>query len=91
MQFNGLSLVLIASVLHADCRHSDCFGQCNSMDWASCSIDPSAPFATKPSNTQIKTCHRHNIYAFQFHPEKSGTMGLNIYKNFNDLINDKKQ
>ena len=32
-----------------------------------------------------------NIYAFQFHPEKSGAMGLNIYKNFNDLINDKKQ
>lgn len=25
---------------------------------------------------------KNNIYAFQFHPEKSGPIGINIYKNF---------
>ncbi len=29
----------------------------------------------------------NNIYAFQFHPEKSGKAGLNIYKNIKKLIN----
>ena len=28
----------------------------------------------------------NNIYAFQFHPEKSGQTGLEIYKNFKDII-----
>jgi len=29
---------------------------------------------------------RENIYGFQFHPEKSGLKGLEIYKRFNELI-----
>ena len=27
-----------------------------------------------------------NIYATQFHPEKSGKEGLNIYKNFKNIL-----
>ncbi len=30
-----------------------------------------------------------NIYATQFHPEKSGKQGLNIYKNFKHYLNSK--
>jgi len=30
---------------------------------------------------------RNNLYAFQFHPEKSGANGLKIYENFAHLIN----
>lgn len=30
---------------------------------------------------------KNNIFAFQFHPEKSGETGLNIYKNFNKIVN----
>ncbi|WP_347174848.1 imidazole glycerol phosphate synthase subunit HisH [Polaribacter uvawellassae] len=30
--------------------------------------------------------NKNNIFAFQFHPEKSGVEGLNIYKKFNELI-----
>ena len=29
---------------------------------------------------------KNNIFAFQFHPEKSGLDGLKIYKKFIDLI-----
>ena len=28
----------------------------------------------------------NNIYAFQFHPEKSGVEGLKIYRNFKSII-----
>ena len=28
-----------------------------------------------------------NIYAFQFHPEKSGFIGINIYKNISKILN----
>jgi glutamine amidotransferase len=31
--------------------------------------------------------NKNNIFAFQFHPEKSGKEGLRIYKNFNEIIN----
>jgi glutamine amidotransferase len=30
--------------------------------------------------------HKGNVFAFQFHPEKSGTQGLKIYQKFKDLI-----
>ena len=30
-----------------------------------------------------------NIYAFQFHPEKSGIEGLKIYKNFKSIVKKK--
>jgi glutamine amidotransferase len=30
--------------------------------------------------------HKGNIFAFQFHPEKSGTQGLKIYQKFKELI-----
>lgn len=30
--------------------------------------------------------NKNNIFAFQFHPEKSGAEGLKIYKKFNEII-----
>jgi glutamine amidotransferase len=30
--------------------------------------------------------HKGNVFAFQFHPEKSGTQGLKIYQKFKELI-----
>ena len=33
---------------------------------------------------------KNNIFAFQFHPEKSGEKGLTIYENFKNLITNGK-
>ena len=33
---------------------------------------------------------KQNIFAFQFHPEKSGELGLKVYKNYLDIINNDK-
>ena len=34
--------------------------------------------------------NKNNIFAFQFHPEKSGAEGLKIYKKFNQIIKKEK-
>ena len=34
----------------------------------------------------ISIVNKENIYGFQFHPEKSGLSGLNIYKNLSKLL-----
>ena len=35
--------------------------------------------------------HRGNIYAFQFHPEKSGIEGIKIYQELKNIINSSNQ
>lgn len=40
---------------------------------------------TEYGNTFTSGIHKDNIYAFQFHPEKSQAVGLKIVKNFADL------
>ena len=33
----------------------------------------------------VSSIHHENIYAFQFHPEKSQTLGLSLLKRFSSL------
>ncbi|MCH7623383.1 MAG: imidazole glycerol phosphate synthase subunit HisH, partial [Nitrospinae bacterium] len=33
----------------------------------------------------VSSIHHENIYAFQFHPEKSQKLGLTLLKNFSEL------
>ena len=40
---------------------------------------------TEYGNTFTSSIHRDNIYAFQFHPEKSQAVGLKIIRNFAGL------
>ncbi len=54
-------------------------------------------YYVKPANTEVIACatnyeidycsgiNQENIYAFQFHPEKSSSVGLKILKNFAEL------
>jgi len=42
----------------------------------------------------VKYCsglRKDNVFAFQFHPEKSGVRGLGVYKNFAEIVNNKEQ
>jgi len=42
----------------------------------------------------VKYCSglkKDNVFAFQFHPEKSGSSGLGIYKNFAEIVNNRGQ
>ena len=42
---------------------------------------------TNYSNKIVASIEKNNLFAVQFHPEKSANLGLNIYKNFINLIN----
>jgi len=42
---------------------------------------------TKYSGDIVASIEKENLYAVQFHPEKSSTIGLKIYENFVNLIN----
>lgn len=42
--------------------------------------------STYGGHTFVSAIHRGNVYGCQFHPEKSGSVGLKIIKNFIDLI-----
>jgi len=50
--------------------------------------------ASSTSYEGIKYCSsisENNLFACQFHPEKSTTQGIQIYKNFADIINNIKE
>lgn len=50
----------------------------------------SGDIITTTDYSGIKYCSglkKGNIYAFQFHPERSGLEGIKIYRNFKDIIN----
>ncbi|MFO7891963.1 MAG: imidazole glycerol phosphate synthase subunit HisH, partial [bacterium] len=32
--------------------------------------------------------HKKNVFAVQFHPEKSSSQGLNLLKNFGEICNE---
>ena len=42
---------------------------------------------TNYSNKIVASIEKNNLFAVQFHPEKSANLGLKIYKNFINLIN----
>ncbi len=49
--------------------------------------DPKVVASTTPYGIDfVSGVHHENLYAFQFHPEKSQKLGLKILKNFADLI-----
>lgn len=57
-------------------------------------IEPSesGDIITTTDYSGIKYCSglkKGNIYAFQFHPERSGLEGIKIYRNFKDIINQR--
>ena len=43
-------------------------------------------FSTFNSKIFTSSVRKNNVYAYQFHPEKSGENGINIYKSIKNLL-----
>jgi len=53
--------------------------------YVTCKFEENVAGTTQYGNTFVSALSKNNIFATQFHPEKSHDLGLNLLKNFTDL------